>query len=57
MRWLLIVVIAAAVLMIGFFLYRYHYSEDRLQVLPQARDEIERRSGGDLVSVRRGVLR
>jgi hypothetical protein len=42
MRWLLLFVIAAAVLAIGFFLYRSHFSGNRLQVDPHAREEIEK---------------
>ncbi len=42
MKWFVVVVIAVAVLIIGFFVYRHRYSEDRLQVDPHARQEIEK---------------
>jgi hypothetical protein len=42
MKRLLLFVIAAAVLVIGFFLYRSHFSANRLQVDPHAREEIEK---------------
>jgi hypothetical protein len=42
MKWLLVLVIAAAVLVVGFFVYRSHFSADRLQVDPHAREEIEK---------------
>jgi hypothetical protein len=42
MKWLLLFVFAAAVLVIGFFLYRSHFSGNRLQVDPHAREEIEK---------------
>jgi len=42
MQWLLLFGIAAAVLVIGFFLYRNHAYGDRLEVDPHARQEIEK---------------
>jgi hypothetical protein len=46
MKWLLLSVIVAAVLVIGFFLYRNHISGDRLQFDPHAGDEIEKAKRG-----------
>jgi hypothetical protein len=44
MKRILLFVIAAAVLVSAFFLYRYrwHISGNRLQVDPHAREEIEK---------------
>jgi len=42
MKWLLVFVIAAAVLAIGLFFYRSHIHANRLQVDPHARQEIEK---------------
>jgi hypothetical protein len=42
MKWLLLFVVVAAVLVIGFFLYRSHFSGNRLQVDPHAREEIDK---------------
>jgi len=42
MKWLLVFVIVAAVLVIGLLLYRSHAAADRLQVDPHAQQEIEK---------------
>ncbi len=42
MKGILLFVIAAAVLVSAFFLYRSHISGNRLQVDPHAREEIEK---------------
>jgi hypothetical protein len=42
MKWLLLSMIVAAVLVIGFFLCRNHVSGDRLQVDPHVREQIEK---------------
>jgi hypothetical protein len=42
MKWLLFVVIASAVIVIGLLLHRSHLSPNRLQVDPHAREEIEK---------------
>lgn len=42
MKWLLLVLVVAAIFVVGFFLYRNHVSGNRLQVDPHARQEIEK---------------
>jgi hypothetical protein len=42
MNRIVLLLIAAAVLVIGFFIYRSHYSGNRLQVDPHAQQEIEK---------------